>query len=30
VNAPNPATLNERAECARYGFYFREFGHGLD
>lgn len=30
VNAANSATLDERAECARYGFYFREFRHGLD
>jgi hypothetical protein len=29
VNAANPATLDERAKCARYGFNFREFRHGL-
>ena len=30
VDAANSATLDERAERARYGLYFREFGHGLD
>jgi hypothetical protein len=29
VDAANPAALDERAECARYGFNFREFRHGL-
>jgi hypothetical protein len=29
VNAANPATLYEKAERARYGFYFREFRHRL-
>jgi hypothetical protein len=29
MDAANPATLDESAKCARYGFYFREFRHGL-
>src|SRR5258708_202014 len=29
MDAANPATLDERAKCARYGFYLREFRHGL-
>jgi hypothetical protein len=30
VDAANPATLDERAECARDGFDLREFRHRSD